>query len=86
MSFEELTISINFCLFLQQVLDKLRVERERGITVKAQTASVIYKDKETNIEYLLNLIDTWVRFARPFILALNLHHYVSLTLCSNFSG
>lgn len=27
----------------KQVLDKLQVERERGITVKAQTASVIYK-------------------------------------------
>lgn len=27
----------------KQVLDKLQVERERGITVKAQTASVIYR-------------------------------------------
>lgn len=26
----------------KQVLDKLQVERERGITVKAQTASIIY--------------------------------------------
>ncbi|KAF2898039.1 hypothetical protein ILUMI_08135 [Ignelater luminosus] len=39
-----------------QVLDKLQVERERGITVKAQSASIIYKYKEEN--YLLNLIDT----------------------------
>ena len=46
-------IFVNF-----QVLDKLRVERERGITVKAQTASIIYKDESSNIEYLLNLIDT----------------------------
>lgn len=39
-----------------QVLDKLQVERERGITVKAQTASLLY---EHNGEvYLLNLIDT----------------------------
>lgn len=39
-----------------QVLDKLQVEKERGITVKAQTASLtyVYKGKE----YLLNLIDT----------------------------
>lgn len=29
----------------KQVLDKLQVERERGITVKAQTASVTYKYK-----------------------------------------
>jgi len=40
----------------QQVLDRLQVERERGITVKAQTASlVVQKDGE---DYLLNLIDT----------------------------
>lgn len=40
----------------QQVLDKLKVERERGITVKAQTASMIH-DANGN-KYLLNLIDT----------------------------
>ncbi|XP_056638227.1 translation factor GUF1 homolog, mitochondrial isoform X1 [Diorhabda sublineata] len=39
-----------------QILDKLQVERERGITVKAQTASLLYKYKGDN--YLLNLIDT----------------------------
>lgn len=40
----------------KQVLDKLQVERERGITVKAQTASLFYqRDGQT---YLLNLIDT----------------------------
>ncbi len=39
-----------------QFLDKLQVERERGITVKAQTASMFYEyNGET---YLLNLIDT----------------------------
>jgi elongation factor 4 len=39
-----------------QMLDKLQVERERGITVKAQTASLFY---EYNGQvYLLNLIDT----------------------------
>ncbi|KAI0658799.1 GTP-binding protein lepa [Cubamyces menziesii] len=40
----------------QQVLDKLKVERERGITVKAQTASMFH-DKNGD-RYLLNLIDT----------------------------
>ncbi|CAG8498972.1 7231_t:CDS:10 [Acaulospora morrowiae] len=40
----------------QQVLDKLTVERERGITVKAQTCSMFYKFNEK--QYLLNLIDT----------------------------
>lgn len=40
----------------EQFLDKLQVEKERGITVKANTASMFYeKDGET---YLLNLIDT----------------------------
>ena len=39
-----------------QFLDKLQVERERGITVKAQTASMFYEYKGQN--YLLNLIDT----------------------------
>ncbi|MFA6991240.1 MAG: translation elongation factor 4 [Candidatus Babeliales bacterium] len=39
-----------------QMLDKLQVERERGITVKAQTASLFYEYKGQI--YLLNLIDT----------------------------
>lgn len=39
-----------------QFLDKLQVEKERGITVKAQTASMIYNYKGNS--YLLNLIDT----------------------------
>lgn len=40
----------------EQFLDKLQVEKERGITVKAQSASMIYNYKGEN--YLLNLIDT----------------------------
>ncbi|XP_073972395.1 translation factor waclaw [Rhodnius prolixus] len=40
----------------QQVLDRLQVEKERGITVKAQTASLIYE--LNGKKYLLNLIDT----------------------------
>ena len=40
----------------KQVLDKLDVERERGITVKAQTCSMIYKYKGD--DYLLHLVDT----------------------------
>ncbi|KAJ2957982.1 hypothetical protein NQZ79_g6356 [Umbelopsis isabellina] len=40
----------------KQVLDKLKVERERGITVKAQTVSMFYNYKGE--QYLLNLIDT----------------------------
>jgi elongation factor 4 len=40
----------------KQVLDKLDVERERGITVKAQTCSMLYKYKGD--DYLLHLVDT----------------------------
>ncbi|TPX69927.1 hypothetical protein SpCBS45565_g02086 [Spizellomyces sp. 'palustris'] len=40
----------------KQFLDKLKVERERGITVKAQTASMFYT--HNGEKYLLNLIDT----------------------------
>ncbi|KAI4118724.1 MAG: hypothetical protein LQ345_001290 [Seirophora villosa] len=40
----------------QQFLDKLDVERERGITVKAQTCSMIYKHRGD--DYLLHLVDT----------------------------
>lgn len=39
-----------------QVLDSLQVEQERGITVKAQTCSLLYHYKDQT--YLLNLIDT----------------------------
>ena len=42
----------------KQVLDKLDVERERGITVKAQTVSMIQYDPETKQDYLLHLVDT----------------------------
>jgi small GTP-binding protein len=40
----------------EQFLDKLQVEKERGITVKAQSASMFYAYKGQT--YLLNLIDT----------------------------
>ena len=40
-----------------QVLDSMDIEKERGITIKAQTASLRYKAKNGEI-YNLNLIDT----------------------------
>ncbi|KAK7899706.1 Translation factor guf1 mitochondrial [Exophiala xenobiotica] len=40
----------------KQVLDKLDVERERGITVKAQTCTMIYN--YNGEDYLLHLVDT----------------------------
>ena len=41
----------------EQVLDSMDIEKERGITIKAQTAALQYKAKDGQI-YNLNLIDT----------------------------
>ena len=38
--------------------DKLDVERERGITVKAQTCTMLYKYHKDGLDYLLHLVDT----------------------------
>ncbi|KMZ73234.1 hypothetical protein ZOSMA_150G00370 [Zostera marina] len=54
----ELTGTIKKGIGQPQYLDKLQVERERGITVKAQTVTMFYRQSEDAPAYLLNLIDT----------------------------
>lgn len=53
----EMTGTIPTLAKSSQILDKLQVEQERGITVKAQTCSMIYQHTDGK-RYLFNLIDT----------------------------
>ena len=64
----------------KQVLDKLQVERERGITVKAQTASLFYQYKGET--YLLNLIDTPVSLSLKELYLID--HSACQLVCPSF--
>jgi len=52
----EITGTITSSSSNRQILDTLEVERERGITVKAQTCTMIYN--HDGLDYLLHLVDT----------------------------
>ncbi len=53
----EITKTVSSRQMREQFLDKMDIERERGITIKAQSVRITYQDK-TGQTYILNLIDT----------------------------
>lgn len=55
--FIELTGALSSRELREQVLDTMDIERERGITIKAQTARLRYRSRSGQ-EYVLNMIDT----------------------------
>ena len=66
-----------------QVLDRMDLERERGITIKMQPARMMYTSTSGSEEYILNLIDTpgHIDFAYEVSRALSAVEGVILLVC-----
>ncbi|MDP2856051.1 MAG: translation elongation factor 4 [bacterium] len=56
--FLELTKTVEKRKMREQYLDRMDLEREKGITIKMQPVQMIYHSQAFNSEYVLNLIDT----------------------------
>ncbi|MBM3700155.1 MAG: elongation factor 4 [Actinobacteria bacterium] len=54
----EVTETVSSRDMLDQYLDDMDLERERGITIKAHAVRVVYKCRLDGMQYILNLIDT----------------------------